>query len=63
MAEIKKDNWEQKTIEKIASSSLIEQGEVDDGAYFLSLLLFYILELLFTDLILFLIHQFHQMRR
>ena len=25
MAEIKKDNWEQKTIEKIASSSLIEQ--------------------------------------
>ena len=25
MAENKKDNWEQKTIEKIASSSLIEQ--------------------------------------
>ena len=25
MAENKKDNWEQKTIEKIASNSLIEQ--------------------------------------
>ena len=43
MAEIKKDNWEQKTIEKIASSSLIEQRRARRwGIFFKLITLLYI---------------------
>jgi len=43
MADIKKDNWEQKTIEKIASSSLIEQRRARRwGIFFKLITLLYI---------------------